>query len=234
MATKPQNTTAGQSHAGHGSDNAGPGDLGGTGFEEDRPASETEAERLHAEAAAPGGVEVDVIDTRVESFISAQMFVPNVQWITQQVVGKGPGTRAQLGRLAGIARSFVRKTNYVQGKELPSVELVGTFEAEIYETGELISANSAYLPKSWANQVVDALESLQGEAGASVKMVISIGVEATGKTIAYRWTINTHLSGAANPELEALKASVLPRLNSRRRQAQLAHEPKTIDGSVTA
>lgn len=195
------------------------------------PASFTEAERASIDPSMFGD-DADVIDSRVESFISMSMLVQNSQWIIENVCAKGAGTQLKLAVLAGVASEHSTQTNEHKGAKLESIKLTGDFEATIESTGEVITAEAAYLPKMWAAKVARALDvAKKDDPNATAQMVLSIGVRATGKTPPYAWTVNTHIRGAVNPQLEALKRTVLPsltRLSSR--VSHLENAGRIIDG----
>lgn len=128
-------------------------------------------------------------------------------WINRNIVAKGKGTQAVVGRLFGVCTGTEDKTNILpDGGTSRSVVLFGQFEYESSVTGEIGQASSAYLPLAFADAVKAAFA-----ADPEAKMLevdIDIGLEATGKTIPYEWLVVNHNGG---------EAALLKRMRSRRR-----------------
>lgn len=155
----------------------------------------------------------ELVDHEVADFISTSVMVPSVDWIMREVVSKGKGTEVELARLVGIATDTAVKTNSVQGQDIPSIQLIGDFEVEVFSTGRTIRAPAAYLPPKWGKQVKALLDGLADDPGKQASMILTLGVRATGKGIPYTWTVRTHIR-QPNSKLDALKAAILPRLVS--------------------
>lgn len=169
-----------------------------------------------------------LIDTRIEDFISMGQLVESTDWIQKNVCSQGKGFEMALAQLIGWANVTKRQTNMVPGKPdgIESIKLSGEFEAVSLITGQVTQAPHAFLPKKWAQLVevaVSALD-LERDPSARVKMILTVGVRATGKTIPYAWTVATRLP-RSSPDLNELRAiaagAPAPRL--------LAGHGRTID-----
>lgn len=132
--------------------------------------------------------DVEIVEIEQREFIAMGQLVPSVDWINQHVVAKGKGTRVALARLIGIASKAQVQKNQHQGKELDSIRIDGHFKLTMLETGQMMQAPTAFLPKAWSKQVFALLDG--ADPSTRVKMILALGVEATGKTIPYRWTVS--------------------------------------------
>lgn len=137
--------------------------------------------------------------TRARKVLTTKVFAKQADIITN-IVPKGVGHKEMLGRITGIAYKSEVKVNDVQGKQIESYPLFGSFVAEIFATGELQQGSVLYLPDAFALQVRSALQ-LDGVTMAEID--VEIGVENTGKTIPYEWAVHSFVDGA---EINALKA----------------------------
>lgn len=133
-------------------------------------------------------------------------------WINKNVVAKGKGTQAIVGRVFGICTGVEDKHNILpDGSTSRSAVLFGQFEYESAVTGEVGQASSAYLPLAYADALKAAFAS--DPDAKMIEVDVDIGVEATGKTIPYEWLVINHGAG---------EAALLKRMRSRRRVGQKA------------
>lgn len=133
-------------------------------------------------------------------------------WINKNIVAKGKGTQAIVGRIYGVCMGTEKKSNVLpDGGMSESIVLFGQFEYESAVTGEVGQASSCYLPMAYAQQVATVFAS-QPETKA-LEVDVDIGLEATGKTIPYEWLVINH---------SGVEASLLTKLRSRRRPGQKA------------
>lgn len=172
-----------------------------------------------SEQAAVQDSGADGIRTR-RAFMLKQLLPGDGQdWINKNVAAKGKGHRVLAGRVFGIIMGCESKANTLpDGKVINSIVLFGQFEYECLLKTERGSASSVYLPMAYAQQVAAAFA-----ADATIKaleMDIDIGIEATGKTIAFEWLVINHIGE---------QLGLLQRLRSRRRPgtAALAAPPAT-------
>jgi hypothetical protein len=114
----------------------------------------------------------------------------SADWIMANVVAKGKGTQASLGRLYGTVHKVDKKVGDIQGRPSVNYPLSGVFESISALTGELAGYTTAYLPESFALQMYDAM---QVEGVLSLELDIDIGVEATGKSIPYEWMVTSFI-----------------------------------------
>ena len=164
------------------------------------------AEKVLPKRQAATAQSVEYVAIGTEDFISMANCVPSPDWINQNVVAKGQGFKLPLARLVGSARLSRRKTNEVKGQQLESVALEGSFMLTSFVTGEVTRAPVAYLPKMWARQVEALLEDIKDDPNTKVRMDLTLGIQATGKTIPYRWTVTQHvaLNELENDELHRM------------------------------
>ena len=157
---------------------------------------------------------------RVTSVLTMKRFATQ-EWILQNCVVRGKGSRSAVARIIGAAIGWETKITEFQGERLESIALSGTFEGTSYVTGEIIQATMVYLPMAYARQVAMAFSD---ETVKLVELDLDIGVEATGKSIPYEWTCTSFVSGT--------ESNILTRLRNRRKP-QLALENsqmKLIEG----
>lgn len=179
---------------------------------------------LASDAALDGDIQQGE-GRRIATAFAMKSFLPDQDWIMKNVVAKGRGTHELVGRIFGTATRAIRKTNDWQGKQLESIALEGTFEAEFKLTGEVRAVSVTFLPRAFALQVEVALAS----GAEAAHLDVDIGLEATGKTIPYEWTVTSYLEGRAERAMRALRGSrrigqpALPGLSGPR-QAAIAAE----------
>jgi hypothetical protein len=168
---------------------------------EHQEVAETVAE-TPAETAAPAGKE----GVRARRAFMLKHFIPNADWINQNIVSKGAGTKAIIGRVFGVCfETMVTKTTQKDGRVSESVALKGAFQAEDYKTGEISEATTVYLPMAYAEKVAFMFKA-DPELKA-VEVDVDIGLEATGKTIPYEWVVIAYREGEAMAVLKRLRAS---------------------------
>lgn len=159
----------------------------------------------------------DDVGTRIETFISPRTFIDK-DAILPLIAGKPRGFGVQLGRIAGYATSCERRENTAglkgqDGKPVPpSVWIKGEFEATILATGELRSARFLILPRAAGELIEEAFS-----AGAQrAFMDIELGLEATGRTIPYAYTVTAY-GGRDSESRRAVRA-----IRARQEQRALA------------
>lgn len=176
------------------------------------------------EAPAEAGAGV-----KIRRAFTMKNFLPNppLPWINQNVVARPVGTHVMVGRVYGIVYSCEDKQTKWNDKLIASIALAGDLQAQDLQ-GRTTTFDLLFLPMAFASSVARALR-----GGAhSVEIDVDIGLEATGKTIAYEWTVTSYLSGRAERALRNMA-------NSRRiggpapqiaAQLRLAADDRTIDG----
>lgn len=129
-------------------------------------------------------------------------------WINRNVVAKGKGTHVAVGRIYGIAREFRKNVNDVNGRQVESIAVSGSFEGVRFADGEILNGATVYFPMAYAERIAAAL-SMKG--GGMVQVDCDVGVEATGKAIPYEWTITNFVEDKAENILSALKNRRVPK-----------------------
>lgn len=169
----------------------------------DQATNQTDAENGDAEIVQ------DAKGFQVRKAFAMKQFLPHPNWINQNIVAHGQGTRATLGRVFGIATATERKrTTMNDGTVSESIYVKGSFEAESYIDGTVSRSAGVFLPMAYAEQIELALMPSKNEKGEEVRTVFSaeidcdIGLEATGKIIPYAWTVTAFREGA---EMDVLK-----------------------------
>lgn len=155
-------------------------------------------------------------------------FVPDQDWIMTHVVSKGKGTKATVGRIIGVASSTRRHVNDVNGKQVESIAIAGIFEAETLD-GEVITASTVYFPMAYAEMVAAALDQ---DGIKAVQVDVDVGLEATGKTIPYEWTVTSYVEGEAMSVLSALRRRRA--LGKRPASLSAPRETSQIEGKAEA
>lgn len=179
------------------------------------PAPEAQAGSISEQAAASPPGETEGVRAR-RAFMMKQ-FLPNPDWINANVVSKGQGTRATIGRIFGMATGAVRSSNEYKGKTIESVHLRGTFRTQNYLTGEIAECSVVYFPNAYSEQVETMF--LADKEMKIVEVDVDVGLEATGKTIPYEWVIVAFLEGDEMAVMKRLR-------NSRKPPASLLVGPK--------
>ena len=162
---------------------------------------------------------------RARRALTLKQMVPSQDWIMQNIVAGGKGTRATVGRIFGIVTNTVEKENEVQGQIIRSVACVGVLNSESYLTGEISQGSSVYFPMAYAEQI-DALF----KSDPSIKVIevdCDIGLEATGKTIPYEWVTTAWLEGKEMATLKRLR-------NARKRPDNLLLSADGLPKQLTA
>ena len=145
-----------------------------------------------------------------------------VDWIMRNVVAHGRGTHIVVGRVVGAAfRAEWRETEW-QGKQLRSVLLTGEFRMVSTVTNLVRENSELWLPTGYAKALAAKL-ALYPDAIAEFD--VDIGIEATGRTIPYAWTVVSHLRQRSSERLERL-------WGNRRVQPGLLAGPAATHGAV--
>jgi hypothetical protein len=169
---------------------------------EDRNETETAAT-----VAAPEAETVGTEGRRVRRVLMMKQLA-SPEWIMQNVVAKGKGTHVLVGRIYGVAHTTRKNVNDVNGRPVESIAVSGSFEAQSKE-GELLNGATVYFPMAFAETIAAA----RAQEGVSlVNVDVDIGVEATGKTIPYEWTVTAYLEGKAENAIKALRDRRKPQL----------------------
>lgn len=148
-----------------------------------------------------------------ESYLTARQFFPDPEWINRELLPKGKGTQAITGRFYGDAYGWEETASTTlknqDGSPVLSIRVDGNFEGMSLLTGELQRARSIYLPKTYALRVRDGLEA-RPDKSKSYPIQILVGVEATGKTIPYRYGVLSFVDDESTRRLAQMRASVPP------------------------
>jgi hypothetical protein len=167
-------------------------------------AEAADAAAIEGAAIGPDGFE----GVRVDQALTMPLLLPcaraeAVDWIMRNVVGRGRGTHVKVGRIYGIAVKATGKETEHQGKKLASIMLTGTFGMESALSGLTYEHADLYLPNGYARQIEAALS-----LGATqVEFDVDVGIEATGRTIPYAWTVIAYLRASnASPAFARLAA----------------------------
>lgn len=155
-------------------------------------------------AEQPAAVAEGSKGVRARRAIMLKEFVPNQDFINKEVVAKGKGYQVILGRIFGFVTGIADKENTLpNGEKAKSIVCNGQFETENYLTGEVSAASSVYFPSSFS-EAIKAMFAAD-DALKVVEVDTDIGLEATGKTIAYTWVVINHISGEAQTPLKVLR-----------------------------
>lgn len=139
-------------------------------------------------------------------------------WPTRAIASQPQGFRLMLGTVSGVAHGSERREGEYKGKKLMSVWLHGTFVGVVRATGELIEAVSAILPQAYALKIERQLK--EGGEGARVQVDCDIGLEATGRTIPYKWVCADY--GESKEREDALALARKGQARLARPQARIA------------
>jgi hypothetical protein len=134
-------------------------------------------------------------------------FLPHPDWINQNVTPEAIGTHRLVGRVVGEVQKAERRTNTVvkgsKQEQIVSIALIGLFTAiDLAEAQSTFSM--LFLPMAFAEQIEAALAM---EGVTSVPLDVDIGLEKTGRTIPYEWTVTSYLEGRAQRALRQMVAS---------------------------
>jgi hypothetical protein len=165
-------------------------------------AAQTESDLYGEYLTDPTGMRVD------QSLVMPALLpVPRsqaVDWIMRNVVAHGAGTHICVGRVVGRAlRAEWRETEW-QGKTLRSVLLTGEFRMQSTVTDLVRQHADLWLPTGYAKQIEAALAL---DPDSRPMFDVDIGLEATGRTIPYAWTVISHLRQRSSSALERLWAA---------------------------
>ena len=142
---------------------------------------------------------------RARSSFMMKNFV-DPDWIMKNVVAKGKGSKAMVGRVFGIVTGTKEKKGSLPNGD-PSVSIVleGTFETESYLDGEVSTPSAVYFPNSFALSIKSMFAA--DERIKAVEIDCDVGVEATGKGIPYAWVIVNFVESEHQSPLKKLKAA---------------------------
>lgn len=184
----------------------------------------------------------------VDNAITTKDFV-NKTDATRFGVNNPPGTVKWLGTIIGKTIGGKEKvTVQPDGTPLRSFQFEGAFEAEMYETGEIKSARSVFLPKAIATELELTLKEVQAnpeDGESSVVFAIEIGLEASDRTIPYGYKVRAFgqkkhdiladvrsmLPGRGVPRL-AVETPAPVEQTSQAEPAEQAEERNMFDGTV--
>lgn len=186
----------------------------------DREAARREAEAQAAIDAAAAEIETHGID--LENFISMRSLV-DLEWLAANVTSKPKGTIEPIGMIVGIVREYSREpsTLPLRPGETPlpeSIKLKGTFEAQSYVTGEIVTAANCYLPAVMAVEIEKAI--LGGALNVQLNMEVS--AIATGRAIPYRYKVRSFFATEEQKALAAIRRGNLKRLEAQGRASIVA------------
>lgn len=156
-------------------------------------------------------------------------FMPNPEWYAANVYAKAKGTRFTLGRIMGQVFDTERRTNTLEnGTVLQSVVLIGKFESENYQTGEISRAATAYLPIAFAQMVEQLFEA--NKSLTMVEIDCDLGIESTGKTsgATHEWVVTAFRDGDSMDVMKRLRYGRRTPLNAS------AYDAMAADGSLAA
>lgn len=183
----------------------------------DQAAAQAEAEthgevvKVTAHDPETGEIEETSSGVRVRRAFTMKMFLPDDNWIAQNVVAGGKGTHRIVGRVFGAVIGAEERTNTIvkggKSETVRSIALKGTFEAQSALDGATETFSLLFLPMAFAEQAAAALSINEGE---SLKMDVDIGLEATGKTIPYEWTVHTYYRGKAERAMRSMRDARRP------------------------
>jgi hypothetical protein len=167
--------------------------------------AETEALSRAPMAADDSNAAVDYLadGMRVDQALAMRHLCPGSDaqsWAMSNVCLHGKGTHMKVGRVVGVAIAAEDKVNEVQGKQISSILLTGQFRMQSDLTGEVRENAELYLPTGYAKQIKTALKM----GAESVEFDVSVGIEATGKSIPYAWTVISHLRARRMDRLERI------------------------------
>ena len=143
---------------------------------------------------------------RARKVIMVQQMIPDENWIMREVVAKGKGSRAFVGKVVGLVRGFEEKSfTQKDGRVTESIALRGEFRPESYHTNEVQTGTTCYLP-GWPMraQVAAVFKDVPAGSIRTVEIDCDIGLEATGKPIPYEWLVVAYLEGREMDTLRKL------------------------------
>lgn len=169
-----------------------------------------------AEAAVMAEAEAqtadDAIAVRVQSAITMHSFEPEHLWAAKITTGQPRGFYVSLGRLRGTVTATEDYQAMFGGKILSGIGLKGQFWGlAILRDNAVLQAGTLFLSNVFSSQIKAALATVQRhDPAGAIRIDVDVGVEATGKTVPYAWTITHYMSGKAR---EAVTALMAPRPN---------------------
>jgi hypothetical protein len=150
---------------------------------------------------------------RVRKTLVSRMLIPteDKDWILKNVVAKGKGAKAILGKIVGVCTETIEREGQLpNGTPSKMVVALGNFEMVNYHTGEVTRGTSAYFPAAYAymlHQMLPHDREAASKPGAirTVGVDVELGVVATGKNIPYEWTATAHREGKDMDILKKLR-----------------------------
>lgn len=135
-----------------------------------------------------------------------RFFMPDQDFIVQNIIGKPRGHKVTLGRVWGVITSTGAKENTLpDGKKIESIVCIGVLQSESYITGELADYSQAYFPMAYAEKIA-AVMTLNGVQ--VVEVDCDIGLESTGKlNMPYEWAVTAFREGEEMAVLKRIKGS---------------------------
>ena len=150
-----------------------------------------------------------VVGVTYQSALTMKNFTPvgDPGFLVREMAGQARGAKhIALGRIRGTVKAAIDRETMWEGKVIPSIELQGGFDALVHASGKLLSAASLFISRAFAVQIQTSLaETRLTDPNATIAIDIDVGVESTGKTIAYTWTVTHYLNGQAMRALRALR-----------------------------
>lgn len=143
---------------------------------------------------------------RTRRALTMKNFVPDIDWINQNVVSKGKGAKAFIGRVFGIVTGTeIKEGKLPNGDPSKMVVCRGVFESENYLDGEVSEFSAVFFPNAFADRLHAMFEMDSGLK--SVEIDCDVGIEATGKSIPYSWVIVNNVEDDSKNPLHRLRIS---------------------------
>src|ERR1700749_4057781 len=109
-----------------------------------------------------------------------------------------------LGQIIGVIYAVKEKTGVLpNGDEKTSLLAIGDFEAMVYDTGEVMSSTSAYLPGYFA----EAAQALLERTPDGLEFAIEVILSPTGKSIPTAYEVRPLLKRAVDSPINRIKQS---------------------------
>lgn len=138
---------------------------------------------------------------------------------------------AAVGQIVGqIFAVSERKFTLQDGSASTALMAVGDFEGVVYETGEVITSGSAYLPRYYL-ETVDAILKANVNAAPVVDFALEIVIVPTGKNIPIAYEVRNLISRRPENRLNQIKLE-LARHGRLRLPAPVVADRQAIEGEV--
>jgi hypothetical protein len=186
-----------------------------------------------SEAETPVATPSNVPAEQIKRNISMKDFGGKT-YLNKNVVAKGEGTKLLLGYIAGYVTGCDRKTNTTpDGSEQTSTVLIGQFQLQRVEDGEIISATSAYLPAAYALQIEATLKS---DADIKIEFDVEVSAQYNAKSATSYEYIVRNLSARRAPSpldrILAERKSRMAAIQAPEKQAQIVAPVATPEPSA--